>query len=75
MARKPSLTWITEYWEAPLKTLLSLEVGEVARMAESIQRAGVAASRDAFVEFVSRKLIPIMANDFSPWFACLSIWR
>ena len=58
MARKPSLAWITEYWEKPLKSLLSLKVVELARMVESIQRAGVSASRDAFVEFVSSRVDP-----------------
>lgn len=56
MARKPSLTWITEYWKEPLKLLLSLDLEHLQAMAESIRGAVDSTSKTLFVESVSARV-------------------
>ncbi len=66
MAHKPALEWIVDYWKEPLKALLSLELAQLRRMAESIRGAHSTASKTSFVDLVATQVDAGAAEQLKP---------
>lgn len=68
MAHKPALEWIAEYWKEPLKALLSLDLAQLRRMAESIRGAHspAPASKTSFVDLVATQVDAVAAEELKP---------